>query len=125
MEFLAGLFIGMTGWFIFGGLLLAALVVEHKECHGWTLFLGACALIGGKLLFGLSWDVIGYALLAYLPIGFIWSFWRWRKRCAKLVQYFERDDWRWDLSTMKNKVDVKNNIGLIVMWIFVWPFSMS
>ena len=89
MDFLAGLIVGSTGWLLFYALIIMALFVEHNERHGWTVILVALTTCVSKSLFDLDWSTLGYAVVVYIPLGFVWSFWRWKRYLKKVVAAFD------------------------------------
>jgi len=78
-------------WYAVGFLIGAALLSEYNECHGWTVI---CAAILMAVLFKLC-ELTSTQMLqitaAYVPIGFIWSFWRWKLYCNKVIRKFEAE----------------------------------
>ena len=127
IEFILGV---LLSWPILIGLITLALITEHNCAHGWTLVLTLVLGTITFLMFGLTWTVVGLVALAWIPIGFAWSFWRWKRYCNSVV----RDETESKKESGKNytvatnylesRLDPMQNIDLITEWVVIWPFSM-
>lgn len=121
MEFI--LAIVLTWWF-FGGLCIFALFSVHNEYE----FFSFLSVVGiGTLayfLFNLQLATIGWVALAYIPTGLAWSIWRWRKHCKTSVEEHNAStSEHWGSDLIEYRLNPSNNIGKIVNWVFIWPFS--
>jgi hypothetical protein len=74
---------------------------------------------------------LGMFIGAYIPIGLFWSFFRWRRFCNRKVAEFNEYDWGDDsgaktsaINHLKRDIDPSKNVGRVVQWIFIWPFSL-
>lgn len=125
IEFVTGFIIG-SGWWLLAPLILFSILTEHWRAPACQFFFTLWAVICAVVLFNVSWTVIGYSALAYIPIGFLWSFWRWKKRCDKEVRELETTEnpGNWSVNVALDRVSFRNNIGKITSWVFCWPFSM-
>ncbi len=126
-EFITGFITGM-GWWLIIPLLIITMFIEHNERHGWAFIFTCVSLISAKVVFGLSWTVIGYCTLAYIPIGIMWSLWRWKRHCKSVVaEYKNLDDYVSDRTLNRIRKSIEFNstsVEKIIMWVFVWPFSL-
>jgi len=112
----------LLSWPFIAGLILLILILEHNDASGWTLA-GTIAL-GTVLYFFLPWltlPKLGIIAGAWLPIGFGWSFFRWKRHCNDTVESVRKNEIRPD--TAKELVNPRQNVTRITHWIIAWPFS--
>ena len=121
-----------------GFLITAALFCEYNERHGWTvIFTGILTYIGYKL-FQLTPSQLGMVVGGYLPIGFLWSFWRWKRRCDSVVEKTEERinelKSTWNGHQLAGRIDScrldaikqitpSEQLDTLVFWVIGWPFS--
>jgi len=124
MEFLLGLF---TGYFLtWPGLIVLCIIgtfAESNEAHGVATFFGIVAAITAYFFFNVPFEIIGIYAIGYFVVGFIWSFWRYKRYADKIVAEYK------DLSDSSKRMalaelDPKRMLGKITTWVIVWPFSM-
>ena len=122
MEFILGI---IFTWWFFGGLCIFALFSVHNEYEVFS-FLSVLGL--GTLayfLFNLQLATLGWITLAYIPIGLGWSIWRWRKHCKTAVEDHNSSKIEyWGGGSIQSRINPSKNIGKIVNWVFIWPFSL-
>jgi hypothetical protein len=122
MEFVIGLLAGTFGMWVMWICIVCALFVEHNESSpGWALFLSIVAAIIAVLAFHVPLSTVLWGALVYIPIGFVWSFWRFRRYGKHLQREVEEN--RMSKDTALRRLDVKNAYSDILMWIFTWPIS--
>jgi hypothetical protein len=104
------------------------LYFERYERHWAAVFFEIVLLFCVSNYFDVGWGSFALSMLAFIPIGFVWSFFRWKKHCSTVVKKFEekvkesmsaQSSWY-----VRENVDPSNNVGLIVAWIILWPVSM-
>lgn len=121
LAFLAGWFLS---WPALIGLCVVGILFEHNEVRGGAVFTAIVAGITAFFFFSVPLlDLAIYAAL-YMVIGFVWSFWRYRRFVAAKVAYIKENIS--DKERRKQKADElapKNHIDTIVCWVIVWPFS--
>lgn len=134
MEFVLGV---LLSWPILIGLVILACIVEYNEGFVFTALLTAIVIGIVYGMFAIPATYLWIGLFSWIPIGFMWSFWRWKKHCNNAVQeakkYLEdrkdRDadekynDKLYAKNTAESKVNVINNVDLIVSWVISWPIS--
>lgn len=103
------------------GLIFLDLVLEHNEHDGWSLFvtLLIVALVWNMFTFPLNLLLIAAA--AYFPVGLLWSFWRWRRHCSRVVADVKKNPSQ--KADGLRKLDLSEQIFRIVSWILNWPAS--
>lgn len=122
-----GLFIAgyLLTWPALVILLLAGIFFEHTGSRKMAVFSGIVAAVVSYFYFGIPLETISFYALAYLVVGLVWSFWRYRVFLNKQVGYLEQRTWR----NQAHKVEAvaqlapTNNLGQITAWIIIWPFS--
>jgi len=104
---------------------LVAVFLEHKTHSGWAVFFGLLIVIGLSP-WGISntftWTELLIGAAAYIPIGIIWSFWRFSRFCNKIVNDVKNNII--DKRFAESKLNVANQFDRIVLWVFAWPFSL-
>jgi len=119
MEFILGL---LLSWPIFLTLLFATLLFEHKEEEYWVIFLLLLTAIIAFFMFDVSWTNLGLAAVAWLPIGFVYSFMKWKRHCTVTVQRMR--DGKINAKEAEKGVAISNNGSKVAHWIIAWPFSL-
>ena len=136
LGFLIG--VALTPWF-FGALLVFCWIFEHNECRFWsTVFLGLGVFTACKIFY-VPQPFLNYGLIAYLPIGFGWSFWRWLRHCRSVaadavksketVDKYNKEHQShpypssFSADDFKHRLMLKYNIDKITYWILIWPVS--
>jgi len=124
---------------------LALLAAEFADSN-WRIVLFLWTIASLWVLFGTVLSAVSpWWLLLYLPIGFGWSLWRYRR----YVQHVRRELWvgdgqppvmdysavvaggssEKDLTTytnsVKNRIALDRNVGRITLWIMLWPSSVA
>ena len=117
MDFILGM---IVSWPVLILLVLSALLFEHNRHSGWATLLIILISAVSFYLFHPTWKEVGIVAVAWFPIGFLWSFWRFRKHVDKVVAKVEKG---YDKIYAKEKIKVSNNIDNIVFWVIVWPVS--
>lgn len=107
-------------------LLLAGIFFEHTGSRKMAVFSGIVAAVSAYFYFGIPLETIGFYALAYLVIGVVWSFWRYKVFINKQVSYLEQRTWRNQAHKIEavTQLAPSNNLGQITAWIIVWPFSL-
>lgn len=114
MEFILGFFAGaLTSWWVLPFLIFGALWAESSENGFMAGLLSILVGIGLFLLYPVAWATVGYAALAYLPIGFVWSFWRYRKHVRNGLKR----------GVAKVHLEPNSCVSSIVYWVIFWPIS--
>lgn len=121
-----------------GFLITAALFCEYNERHGWTVICTAILTYIGYKIFQLTPSQLGMVLGGYVPIGFLWSFWRWKRRCDSCVSRTEeslkdiKSSWKGDMLTVRinscrreaiESITPSKQMDTLVYWVIGWPFS--
>jgi len=146
--FEAGWLMGLAVFFSFWGMGIVALFVlwlVHEESEAWAIaWLFVLAFITYNV-FTIDLMTLLISMAAWIPIGICWSFYRWKRFCADLVEEhneqktlvyaqnnftdpgererMEREMAR-DFDRLKDRVDPGENITRLVQWILIWPFSV-
>lgn len=141
MEFILGLLMGMLGWgwFLIIPLLLVSTVFEHNERSGWAFIFAIPAFVSLAFIFTLTvWQTVAI-LCAYVPIGLVWSYFRWQRRISKTLKTLEEDLARFKagksvgLHATENDIkdEARHNIDFdqcnrqrVILWVMAWPFGV-
>lgn len=122
-----------------GFLIISALFCEYNERHGWTVIFTAILTYIGYKIFQLTPSQLGMVLGGYIPVGFLWSFWRWKRRCDSVVEKTEeklkdiKDLYSYGamreakLDECRRKailaITPSEQLDTLVFWVIGWPFS--
>lgn len=133
LEFISGVFIGymLNWWAIIGTCILCAFSVHTDSRFFSVFFLGLFGLIVYNM-FSMSLEQLMYYTIGYVVVGFLWSFWRYKKfvreevekfnnRCSGMSEYQRNEEKEYMIS----QLDVSKHTDKIVFWIVVFPFSMA
>lgn len=133
LAFLAGM---LFNYWALGFAALVILGTTHFESYGWATLFGillAVVLIG---LFGVpEWKYVVYGALLYIPVGMLWSLWRWRGYCRQKIEDYDTDfeyllsDDPDNIERLKNRykeamsITYGDNTLKATFWVVFWPFS--
>lgn len=112
----------VLSWWVFVPLCLIIGWVVHNEEAGWAMFLTVCSIAILCGILQLSVVTIGIGAIVYLPIGLVWSIWRWKRKVNYIVRQVQDGDMSSDRG--REEVLVRNNLQNLVSWVIVWPFSV-
>jgi hypothetical protein len=101
---------------------IIALVTEHNEAHGWTVFFTIVMMLAAVSLPSVTWTMMGVLAVVWVPIGLVWSLWRWKKYCAHIVS--EVANGKIMASSGKQMIDPQEALSKITQWVIAWPFSL-
>jgi len=108
------------------GLFLLGVVFEHNDWRGFAVFTGLVALVSAYFFFDIPLVTLAMITAAYAVIGFIWSFWRYKRFVVtKLVEYKSRYSSN-DGYYAREAAGLApgKHIDTISAWVIIWPFSM-
>lgn len=121
MDFVAGIFFSF--WFLVPALLFFVLA-ETNDRGFWSFVLGAAILWS-------SWQYIApffqlWHLALYVPIGIVWSIWRFDRRCSKITAELKKENEKahWTTNYSRSDMHPRNNVDRITRWIIFWPLSV-
>jgi hypothetical protein len=115
-------FVGGWALVILAVLAVFGILAEHNKSSGWAVFW--LLLAGGvaAIAFHVPLMVLGITAVAYIAIGLVWSFWRYKRHVTEQVALHRLSDSRIKEDVLR-KIHPKNMLGTITAWIIVWPFS--
>lgn len=118
MEILAAIF---TPTVIIALLLLLAIFADYKSERGWAVFLGLAVL--GVLVgtAGITINTVLITAAAWIPIGIVWSIWRWSRFCDKVVQDINENG---NAKSAEHRLSFSRNSAIITYWVLFWPVSL-
>lgn len=125
VGFFASLGLFIAGWSIaiLVVLVFLGILFEHNGARGWSVF--AAILVAGVayISFNVSLMMLAVGAAGYIVIGLVWSFWRYKRHAAKVV---EKN--RGESASVRERalyqLHPKEMLGTITAWIMIWPFSM-
>lgn len=125
VGFMAAVFGFVGGWAVMILVVLAlfGIIAEHNDSRGWSVFFMLIAAAVAYFTFSLSLGTLLLGSLGYVVIGLVWSFWRYKRHAAKIVEKF-RDDTPSQKERALAQLHPKAMLGTITAWIMIWPFSM-
>lgn len=125
VGFLAAVGGFIAGWavLILGVLFLLGILSEHNESSGWAVFWMLLAAGVAWVAFSLPLMMLAIGAVAYIAVGLVWSFWRYKRHVSKKVDEYKGRDQR-EREHVLRQLHPKAMLGTITAWIVVWPFSM-
>lgn len=103
-------------------LLFFGILSEHNDSSGWSVFFMLIAGAVVYMAFSVSWMMLAVYSVAYIVIGLFWSFWRYKRHAAKVVEQHKNSDARQKEFALQ-RLHPKAMLGTITAWIMVWPFN--
>ena len=122
--------LAILGWFSWMvsipaliGLLLLGTIFEHNKSRGKAIFTGIVAMAISYFVFNVPLLYIVYAVVGFLFIGLIFSFYRYKRHAGEVVESVKGGT-----ATEKEyairKLHPTAMLGTITAWILIWPFSL-
>lgn len=129
-------------------LVILALLFEYNSRTEWSAFMLVVGGIISAVLSGVSITTIGIVAACYVPIGAIYSFWRWRRFVRTVVReindklkdsqngevFLSISNGSWSSKEAYTKEQIPKYIteeytvgnywSKIVGWIVIWPISV-
>jgi hypothetical protein len=119
-AFLAGFLVSWPALIV---LVVLGILFEHNGARGWAVFTALALAAVSYFFFNVSLVMIGIGAVAYIVIGLVWSFYRY-KRHADTVVKENRDATPSQKERALAQLHPKAMLSTITAWIVVWPFSM-
>ena len=120
IAFLAGWFLSIPGLVFF---LCVGTIFESNEAHGWSVFMGVVATFIAYTMYSIPPSILAAYIAAYFVIGFIWSFWRYKRHADTIVEDY-KDASNADKKFALQYLDPRRMLSQITTWVIIWPFSM-
>lgn len=131
----------MASWWMLGGLFLLLIFVESGDSDDnifWPFLVAAGIFASAYFILNpmlnIAWDILKWALIGYVPLGLVWSAFKYRKFCTKQIEYARTNN-QWteytpegkltknQLETYNNRTSLSRVTGRITYWIVYWPLS--
>lgn len=106
--------------------LLLGIAFEHTGNRKSAVFAGLVAMAISYFYFAIPLSTIWMYVAAYLVVGVVWSFWRYKLYVGLMVASLAGRTWKnqADKDRDINRLAPSNNLERITSWIIVWPFSV-
>jgi len=120
-----GLFLGawLLTWPVIIALVILGIVFEHNGARGWAVFTALISMLVAYFFFNVSLAAIAVGSVAYIVVGLIWSFWRYKRHAEKVVEQNRESNIYYKERALA-ALHPKAMLGTITAWILIWPFSM-
>lgn len=119
----ADLFIAGWGITILVALAILGILFEHNGARGWSVFTALVVAAVAYIAFNVSLITIAIGAVAYVVVGLVWSFWRYKRHAAKVVEE-KRNSSAMEKERALRELHPRAMLGTITAWIMIWPFSM-
>ena len=106
------------------GLLILGTIFEANEAHGWAMFMGVVSAVVAYFFFAIPLMTLLVYAACYLAVGFIWSFWRYKRHAQKVVAN-NKDALSHEKERALRNLHPRVMLSTITAWIVIWPFSMA
>jgi hypothetical protein len=124
MEFLLGLATGyLLTWPGLIALLVLGTIFEANEAHSWATFTGIVSIAVAYFFFSIPLITLAYYAVGYFAVGFVWSFWRYKRHKDKIVEEYKDQSESARRSALMY-LDPRRMLSQLTTWVFIWPFSM-
>jgi predicted neutral ceramidase superfamily lipid hydrolase len=119
-SFAAGILFTLPALLI---VLVLGILSEWGGHSGWAVFM---TLVTGAIsyaMFNVSLLTLAIGLVGYFAIGFVWSFYRYKRHATKVVEANQGETPRTrELALLR--LHPKAMVSTIISWVLVWPFSL-
>ena len=120
VAFLAGF---LLTWPAFIVLVVLGILFEHNGARSWAVFTALVSMVVAYFFFNVSLVSLAAGSVAYIAIGLVWSYWRYKRHAEKVVEQ-NRDTSASNKERVLAQLHPKAMLGTITAWIMIWPFSM-
>lgn len=125
MEFIIGFIAGWAlSWPAFIAVLLLGVWCEANDSHGWSVFMGICAMVVAFFFFSIPLEMLLIGVGVYFIVGFVWSFWRYKRHCDKVIGRIKSTVSETDKRYLIQQLMPAAMLSSITTWVIVWPFSV-
>jgi hypothetical protein len=114
-----------AGWstFLLSAFIIFGIIAEHNDSSGWAVFWLILSAMVAWTMFSVSLVNLLLGAAAYLIIGILWCFWRYKRKVSKTIEdYKDRDQVSKDYAL--RAIHPQHMLNTFTAWVFVWPFSM-
>lgn len=94
---------------------------EHSESRGFAVFWALVAAVSAYFYFNIPLVDIGFYALAYLVLGVVWSFYRYKRFIVAKVETLNEMNYRLESISQYHPTKM---LDTITAWIIIWPFSL-
>lgn len=130
MDAVSGFIVGLLTGYLFTWPALIVLFIigmffEHNDHRGWAIFFGLVALVSAYFYFAVPLLTVAYYALGYIGVGFLWSFWRYKRYVKAEVARILADPYikESDRASCAKDLAPSQNLNNIVSWVIIWPIS--
>ena len=120
VAFLAGWFLSWPGLAFF---LCVGTIFESNEAHGWSVFMGLVSAYIAYTMYSMPLSILAAWVAAYFVMGFIWSFWRYKRHADKIVEEYKDRNADARRGALRY-LEPRQMLNSITTWVLIWPFSM-
>lgn len=119
IGFITGLLLSWPAMII---VLVFGILCEHNGSHGWAVFASLVSMAVAYFLFSVSLFHLALGAIAYIGIGLVWSWHRYKRHANDIV---EKHIYATDIakSHALEQLHPKAMLPTITAWIVIWPFS--
>ena len=121
----------MFNWYFLIFAFCGCLWCDHRESRIWAILWAILVGVVVYNVFAVVWMNFWWILAAYIPVGFLWSIWRWKRYVDGIAkkfadgtlrasQYARESATKDEAQAMLNLTD---NLDRTVYWVFMWPVS--
>jgi hypothetical protein len=113
----------MLTWPAFITLLILGILFEHNGARGWAVFSALVTMVVSYFFFGIPLTTVLLGAAAYVAIGVVWSFFRYKRHVNEVVER-NKESSRSAKDRALEALHPKAMLSTITAWILVWPFSL-
>jgi hypothetical protein len=105
-------------------LLVFGIIFESNEAHAWAVFTGLIAVVISYFMFSIPLPMLIAGLVAYFVVGFIWSFYRYKRHTDMIVKNLNTGDYsKHSCEAAIDQMKPARMLSKITSWVIIWPFS--
>lgn len=113
----------MLTWPAFIALIILGILFEHNGARGWAVFSALVTMVVSYFFFGIPLTTVLLSAAAYVAIGVVWSFFRYKRHVNEVVER-NKESSRATKDRALDALHPKAMLSTITAWILVWPFSL-
>jgi len=120
--FITGI-VAAWGIIILSALVILGILFEHNGARGWSVFSALLVAATAYLFFNVSLLMIAVGAVAYIAIGLVWSFYRYKRHASDVVEANKNESANVKERALRD-LHPKAMLPTITAWITIWPFSL-
>lgn len=103
---------------------ILGILTDHYHNHNWCIFFTLMVLGGCYFIFKFPIETLVIGVISYLIIGFIWSFYRYKRHIADSIVNINKMKPGMNRNSVIDRLAPEHMTNELVAWVINWPISV-